>query len=239
MIFRLRLAAVFFALITALSACQTSSSATPTPTIPLPQASAEATEVVEALPEWIEEQANGVEIGMWKPNGWSLDSTVGVTLLQHNPSLIQGQTSPESGIIVNIFSPNLDHLGVPESPADTNHALWVLEHVVSTPGMISSNSVASTPQPFMWNGHEAAFYLLTGVHNKRAIVICVAVGQMICINISMPHQMAEAARQSISQLFSDFTAAGVQLGSEDLAMLPDPLVFPERDAERTPEQYGG
>lgn len=200
----------------------------------------ETTEVVAAAPEWIEEQANGVEIGMWKPVGWSLDSSVGLTLMEHSPS-VRGGGSPENGIIINIFSPNLEHMELPEAPEDANQALWLMEYVVSTPGIISPSSVASAPQEFTWNGHDAAFYLLAGAHYKRAIVICVVLepGRIVGINIAMPHHMVDETRVLIPQLFNDFTAGGVQLGSDDLAMLPDPLIFPERNAEATPEQHGG
>lgn len=242
MIYRLWLAVAFFVISSALSACQTELETFPTPTdAPTVEATAEVTEVAVMSPEWIEEQAGDVEIGMWKPVGWTLDSSTGVTLLQHNPSLDSHIGSPENGIIINIFSPNLEHMDLPEAPEDANHALQVLDYVVSTPGIISSSSVASDPQPFTWNGHDAAFYLLTGQHYKRAIVICVAIEPdlIVGINIAMPHNMAEDARQLIPQLFNDFTAAGVQLGADDLAMLPDPLIFPHRDAEQTPEHYGG
>ncbi len=200
MVFRSRLAVAFafFVLSTTLSACQTPSNATSTPTeVATAEVTAEATEMVAASPEWIEEQINGVEIGMWKPVGWALDSTAAVTLLEHDPIINQDRVSPEDGIVVNIFSPNIAHMDLPETPEDTNQALWLLDYVVSTPGMISPASVASVPQAFTWNGHDAAYYLLTGRHHKRAIVISVALApdQIVGINIAMPHFRADDAQE--------------------------------------------
>ncbi len=243
MMFSLWLVAAFFALLITLSACQPSStSATPFATeAATVEVTAEVTGEVAVSPEWIEEHAGGIEIGMWKPVGWTVDSSTVVTVLEHDPTINGDRVSPESGIVINIFSPNLAHMDLDEVPEDTNQALWLLEYVVSTPGIISSSSVASTPQAFTWNGHDAAYYLLTGPHYKRGIVICVVVApdRMVGINIAMPQFRADDTRRLIPQLFNDFTAAGVRLGSDDLAMLPDPLIFPERAAEQTPEQYGG
>jgi len=243
MTFRLRLAAICFALIAVPSACQPPNNIAPVPTEITPEPTAEVTEAAAAFPEWIEEYAGGIEIGMWKPIGWSVESGSGVTvtLLQHDPIITGGQISPESGIIVNIFSPDLARMNMPETPEGANQALWLLDYVVSTPGLISGLSTASDPQEFLWNGYDAAYYLLSGPHYKRGIVICVtvALNQIVGINIAMPHDMAGDVRQFIPQLFDDFTAADIRLDSDDLSSLPDPLVFPERNAEHTAEPYGG
>jgi len=123
MMFRILLAVASFISIFTLSACHPSSSAAPMLTEAVTaEVTPETTEVVAAAPEWIEEQANGVEIGMWKPVGWSLDSSVGLTLMEHSPS-VRGGGSPENGIIINIFSPNLEHMELPEAPEDANQAL--------------------------------------------------------------------------------------------------------------------
>jgi hypothetical protein len=174
-----------------------------------------------------------IPVSLARPEGWTVIRDDNLTLLQHDPSLVTGVSSPDSGVIITVFAPELDVMRVPAAPADTdNHALWVLRHVVEMPSVIGHSAVASAPVAFDWNGYPAAYYLLTGQGDKRAIVMGVALGDDILtgINIALPDTHLDEAHSLIGQVFEDFTVGGVLLGSEALDVLPDPLVFPASSA---------
>lgn len=178
-----------------------------------------------------------VTVSIVNPDGWTTvvhdDS---LALMQHDPSLATGVSSPDSGIIITLFMPNPEDMQVPPAPSDEhNHALWMLRHVVEMPSIIGLNAVASAPVAFDWNGHPAAYYLLTGQMDKRAIVLAVSLidGPLTGINISMPEAHLADAHSLLGEVFADFTVDGVMLGGDALNVLPNPLVFPVSGAAGT------
>lgn len=184
----------------------------------------------ESQPNIVTGTVGAVPVSIVKPDGWTtVVNDDSMALMQHNPSLATGVSSPDSGIIITLFTPNLDDMQVPPAPADEhNQALWMLRHVVDMPTVIGLNAVASSPVAFDWNGHPAAYYLLTGQMDKRAIVLAVSLndGPLTGINISMPETHLADAHSLLSEVFVDFTVDGVLLGGDALNVLPNPLIFP-------------
>jgi hypothetical protein len=238
MIDRVLLAAFLICVLAVSAACQSQLfTPSPTETTLLNVDTQRRVEGAASAPEWVEGRLQQLRIGLWKPAGWTLDdSAEAMTLLQHNPSIVNGVSSPENGIIINLFAPSLDHLEMPPPPPnDHNFALWILRHVVNMPSAVGTSVHTSEPTEFDWNGYPAAYYLLSGAGTRRAIVIGVELpeSRMLAINIAMPESQVERARALLPELFADFSVSGIVLGGEALRVLPDPLSFPMAGAAGT------
>lgn len=183
----------------------------------------------EASPEttWLEGETAGVEIGLWKPAGWNAD-THGGLLLSEQVADTNTQPYPTiRGVVVSFFCPNLE---IFEHQSDSPHvAMDIMDQAVALPHVRAVSVAISDPVPFDWNGHDAAYYLLTGHGEMRTLVIGIYLPErdkLLAMNISMPEQEAGRVRAMLSGIFSDFQVEGVVLGGEALNQLPQPLVFP-------------
>lgn len=190
---------------------------------PVPQASPtpEAT--------WLETEAAGVEFGLWKPPGWDADTRGGLILAEEVEDAAGGDHPYPviRGAVVNFFCPNLDIFSRPEG--GQNVAMDIMQQAISLPHVRSVAVGISDPAPFDWNGHDAAYYLLTGHGGMHTLVIGIYLPErdkLLAMNISMPESETGRVRAMLPQLFSGFVIDGVELGGDALSGLPQPLVFP-------------
>jgi hypothetical protein len=193
----------------------------------LPQAPDENTVHPASTPDttWIETVTNGVRLGMWMPNDWIADTHGGLMLAEPTPST--ENEGVDVTVVVNLFVPRLDYFTIPQGSAH-NVALVVLDQVVDMPSAIGDNVVTTEPVAFDWNGHEAAYYLLTAHDGANTIVIAVeaTVDKLVMCNVSMPEAETHRVRDMLPQLLEGFTVNEEDMSGEALAVLPNPLVFP-------------
>jgi hypothetical protein len=179
---------------------------------------------------WIETETNGVRIGMWMPDDWISDTRGGLMLAE--PTLSTDREGLEVAVVVNLFVPPLDYFDIDTAEGrDENLALVILNQVVNMPSAIGDNVVTTTPAPFAWNGHDAAYYLLTVHDGTKTIVIAVEISadKLVMCNVSMPDDEARRVRELLPELLEGFTVNEEEMSGEALNALPDPLVFPIYD----------
>jgi hypothetical protein len=177
------------------------------------------------VPQWVETEMQGIDIGMWLPPGWQADTRGGLTLVEHMGSFSTG--TPTAGIMVYMFVPNLAELG---SSADShsNLAYSSLLRVVQSPEHTHGATV-SVPVSFRWGTHDAAYYLFSAKNDVRGMVVAVAIPnsqRIIVANITAPAAEIERLRDLLPQLLGDMRLNRVRLDSDALTSLPAPLVFP-------------
>ncbi|MFN8379116.1 MAG: hypothetical protein U0452_10645 [Anaerolineae bacterium] len=176
----------------------------------------------------METETAGVAFGLWKPPGWDADTRSGLILAEQVGD--SGEEHPDPvirGAVVNFFCPNLDVFSRPEGTQ--NVAMAIMEQAISLPHVRSVAVGISDPVPFDWNGHDAAYYLLTAHGGMHTVVIGIYLperDQLLAMNISMPEQETDRVRAMLPDMFADFVVDGVELGGEALNSLAEPLVFP-------------
>lgn len=196
-----------------------------------------ATEAPETAPTediWMETEMNGVRLGVWMPSGWDTARSAelgggpeGLMLAEYRPA---GDSSDlEVGVLVYLFAPPLDHFYIPEDSSE-NAALSVLDQVVQMPSQIGFDAIASRPVEFEWDGHDAAYYLLSSSNSIKTIVLAVETQidhRLVICNINMPASEAERVRRMLPEILDGLMIDDQPMNGDGLAVLPDPLVFPE------------
>jgi hypothetical protein len=185
---------------------------------------------------WITTETNGVRLEMRMPTGWAADIEDGLLLAEQT-------TSPDTGevqvtVLIHLFVPTLDDFDLPEEVGE-NTALVVLDQAVTMPSVVGQNVVVSEPVGFMWNGRDAAYYLLTNYDGVKTIVIAVEANRnnrLVVCNISMPASEASRVRDMLPELLDGMQINDMAMDGMALDALPDPLMFPHYDSspEMTP-----
>ena len=201
----------------ALAGCQT---------LAFPHAPDENTVHPASTPDttWIETETNGVRIGIWMPGDWILDTHGGLMIAEPTPST--DSEGVDLTVVVNLFVPRLDYFVVPPGDEE-NVALSVLDQVVDMPSAIGDNVVTTEPAAFDWDGHDAAYYLLTAHDGARTIVIAFEVAdRLVMCNVSMSDGETHRVREMLPLLLDGIKVNGEEMSGEALNILPDPLAFP-------------
>lgn len=228
-----------------------------------PSASADTAGAATPLPygtmpthtrEWLEISINEIEVGIWLPAGWIADYQDGLIMAEHVSSFSTSSRAL-AGMLVYVFAPSLDAFDTstaepvpPSSDAtpdaasgssDHNMAWSILTQAVHKPDMIGSAAV-SEPVGFKWDGHDAAYYLLTDPDGIHMLVMAVALpnSKMLVINVSVPPDYDESEagilRDLVPAMLDGMTVNQAVMRGEGLDALPDPLVFPPLPAPSQP-----
>jgi hypothetical protein len=178
---------------------------------------------------WMETEMNGVHIGMRVPSGWAADINSGLLLAEHTSSMDTSEV--EVAVLIRIFVPSLDNIPHSQIIEAENAALALLDQVVNMPSVIGQHVVVSEPVSFNWDGHEAAYYLLSDVYGVKTIVIAVEApeDQFVVCNIGMPPSEAPRVREMLPEVLDGLQIDGVAMDGESLDALPSPLEFPVYD----------
>ena len=211
-----------------LTACDTLHPAPPTPeptTMP----------TMPAPPDgWATHDGTGIRLKIKVPQGWDTYNTEsGIVLSEHMGTAETGGTL--EGVLVYVFVPRTEQFQLPNPM--TNNLAWVmLKKVVSNHDYVG-NALASEPQAFLWDGNEAAYYLLNNRDGTLTILLAVEMTvthQLIVCHISMPDSDAKMIRPLLPEVLSTLTIDGRQLDHAALQELPDPLDFPIDVDENSP-----
>jgi len=201
-------------------ACEGANEAT---TTPVPTATITPVPVVKN----IKANLQGVQINMRIPPGWNgrkMDD--GIFLAEQRGSL--HNTGKLLGMQVYIFVHAVNDL-----PASMNNevhpARRILRQIISEPALVG-DSVVSDPQPFSWDGNDAAYYLVNDTNDNVSLVMAVVLAnetQLVAINISCPSDRAASIREALPNLLADLWVNGALMSVSGIDVLPDPLVFPD------------
>lgn len=224
---------LLIAVMMALAACEARLSTSPTaaiPETPAPEGSAVSSSVTNAISteeptsRWLETEMNGVTLGLWQPINWETDMSDGLVLAEHT---VAPNQAAEEGILVHCFVPPTEEFRNPHP--DENYAWQFLDWVVKMPNHTGWDVTMSDPEGFTWDGHNAAYYLMTTGDGVRGIVLAVALPnqhQIVACNVSASMSEAHRIRASLPQLMNGLMVGGSTLTSVALDVLPDPLPFP-------------
>jgi hypothetical protein len=175
---------------------------------------------------WMETEMNGVRLEMRMPAGWAADIQHGLLLAEHTSSTDTGEVALT--VLIHVFVPPLDDFQLSQED-DENAAFAVLHQAVTMPSVIGRNVVVSEPIAFIWDGQDAAYYLLTNHDGAKAIVIAVEIspeGRVVVCNVSMPPSEESRVREMLPEVLDGLRINGVVMDGMALEFLPDPLVFP-------------
>ena len=182
----------------------------------------------------IKANLQGVQINMRVPSGWTgrrMDD--GIFLAEQRSSI--HNTGKLMGMQVFIFVHAVDDFPRPIN-SESHPARRILQQIISQPNIVGDSAV-SDPQPFIWDGNDAAYYLLNDTHENVSLVMAVVLdneSQLVAINISCPSSRAAAIREALPELLADLWVNGALMSVSGVEALPDPLVFPTKsNAEET------
>ncbi len=192
-----------------------------------PTATAEVTpDLSPTVDSWAHVTSENVKISVMTPPGWqAISNEYGILLAEH-AGLVQSNT-PE-GLLVYIFVPEMDHIAYPR-PTKKNLAWSVLDHISHLPSYTGTANVSETVA-FDWDGHDAAYYLLSDKDGSRTIVLAVALpGQdkLVVCNASTTSRDATRIRALLPDVLASLTVNGIHMSTAALKTLPDPLIFPD------------
>jgi hypothetical protein len=121
--------------------------------------------------------------------------------------------------------------------SQSHPARHILQQIISQPALMGDSAV-SDPQPFIWDGNDAAYYLVNDTNENVSLVMAVVIAnesQLVAINISCPSDRAASIREALPDLLADLWVNGALMSTSAMDALPDPLVFPTyTEATTTP-----
>jgi hypothetical protein len=205
---------VLLVLLICLCACQTAPNNDPVSISPS----------IESAPtvQYVETRIAGVQIGVTLPAQWQVDEFNGLVAAE-------SPASPD-GISMYVFVPELPDLAQ-GAIRDPNVALATLRHVTSLPTYVGANVTMTEPEAFMWDGYEAAYYLLRSSDGLLSMIIAIELRgtpRVVVINISLPAERADGLRERLPALLDGLTLNSARLTGSALETLPDPLPQPDR-----------
>ncbi|MBI1279891.1 MAG: hypothetical protein GC179_17320 [Anaerolineaceae bacterium] len=182
---------------------------------------------------------SGVQINMRVPPGWNgrqMDDGILIAERKssiHNPGKLMGMQ-------VYIFVHALNDF--PSSVSTDSHpARRILQKILSQPALVGDSAVTD-PEPFTWDGNDAAYYLVNDTNENVSLIMAVVIAnqsQLVAINISCPSDRAESIRESLPELLSDLWVNNALMSFSGVDALPDPLIFPRyKESMATPTASG-
>ncbi len=180
---------------------------------------------------------SGVQINMRVPPGWNgREMDDGILIAErkssiHNPGKLMGMQVYIFVHAVNEFPASVS--------TDSHPARRILQKIISQPALVGDSAVTQ-PQPFTWDGNDAAYYLVNDTNENVSLIMAVVIAsqsQLVAINISCPSDRAESIREALPELLADLWVNNAPMSFSGVDALPDPLVFPqylEPKADATP-----
>lgn len=169
---------------------------------------------------------SGVQIAMRVPAGWnSRKMDNGILIAEQRGSIHNLGKLLGMQVFVFVHSTNNFPASVRTSPHPARN---ILQQVVSQPALMGK-SIVTIPQAFIWDGNDAAYYLLNDGNQNVSLVVAVVLAnqsQIVAINISCPESQSASMRAALPDLLDDLSVNDVLMSTALVDALPDPLVFP-------------
>lgn len=174
---------------------------------------------------WLSVEVEGVTLSIRVPDDWEAvenEDGTGLVLVEH---ALMVDNQPPNGILINIFVPALTGIDIPGEGDNVAHR--VLHEVAQSPEYIGDSHVTAIT-PFVWDGHHAAYYLLSSPQRIDSMVLAVTLpdGQIVVCNIATPSHNAHRIREMLPRVLEHLKINGKALDPDALESLPDTLHFP-------------
>lgn len=174
----------------------------------------------------------GVMIGVDLLPGWEafIDNRH-VTLVEKPTEITDSADTALTGTVVNFWMPSLT-LETDEAPPAVSHLLS--DHLDQS--NLHETAEVSTPSPFVWEGHDAAYYMLNTGDGNLTLVVAVMISPeigMMAVNITGPMAHREQIMNLLPVLFANFSINGKSFDPavfEDWADRAAYPVYPSDDA---------
>jgi hypothetical protein len=177
----------------------------------------------------VERTINGVELIVPRPDGWECYITeFGVILAERIGSVATEGTL--GGLLMHIWVQPVEDLNLTVQD-DANVAWALLSQIIDHPEYVGDASI-SEPMAFVWNAHDAAYYLLDNGDGNVSILLGIAISgrnELVTCSLSSPLDQAERIREVLPDLLDGLVINGEALNGAVLDSLPDPLIFPQHD----------
>lgn len=206
-------------LVLCLAACQSPGSQQPTETSSVlpPHATPSA--------GWASNTETPLSLKVRIPDGWETYNTEsGIVLTERTTTPETGVTL--EGLLVYIFVPKMDGFSTPAH--DANVAWSMLNQVVTNRDYIG-DALVSDPVAFLWDKHDAAYYLLNNRDGTLTLLLAIGMPDrrnLVVCHVSMPESHSSRLRPLLPDLLSSLVVNGEAIDGTALHNLPDPLVFP-------------
>jgi hypothetical protein len=160
-----------------------------------------------------------------KPATWESFSTEnGIVIGEHFGSVATAGVL--EGIMTYTFVTPLHEF---TARTDDNIAWAILGEILADP-VYSAGVTYTDPTGFQWGEYDAAYALLTGKDGNVTMMVSVAVPEiatLLSCSVSSPHAQHARIRELLPTLLDGLVLNNIVFKGDDLAVLPDPLMFPE------------
>jgi hypothetical protein len=217
-----------FLIVASTVACGTASLPPVSPSAsPTEEVTDEPTEVVTIPGQPVDTRVNDVTVGIRVPVGWEVQITEdGLLMAERFGKMGAGRLV--WGMQVHVFVYRIDDVEL-AGAGDNDNVAWHVLKTVTSKRQYIGNAAVSEPQPFQWDAHDAAYYLLNNGDGNVMLVVAVALDEprrLVVCNFTAPSKKAAYIRSKLPQMLSTLTLNGLRLNVAALHALPDPLVFP-------------
>jgi hypothetical protein len=169
---------------------------------------------------------DSIDLALQRPETWEFYATDhGVVLAEHIGSI--ATDAQLQGLLAYVFVPPLGGFDLPAMD-DQNRARAILRQIIGNPQYVGTAAV-SEPIGFLWNNHEAAYYLTDSGEGSLTLVLGVylpELSKLVACSVSAPRDQAERIRAMLPTLLDGLTINEISLDGQALEQLPDPLEFP-------------
>lgn len=214
----MRLTLGLLLLMVGLSACQAYS--------PTPKPLTNTRIADKSKPYWTHHNEGEIYLSIVVPEGWETYNTPAGIVLNEQSSA-SGPDQPLQGFLIHIFIPYMDDFRIPASN-DTNMAWAILKQVVTNPDYVG-NARVSEPVAFVWDQHDAAYYLLNNLDNTVTMLLAIGLPDqqtLVVCHVSAPEDQSARIRPMLPELLSTLKINNATVNAEALRQLPEPLEFP-------------
>ncbi|MCK6577444.1 MAG: hypothetical protein L6Q98_04990 [Anaerolineae bacterium] len=169
---------------------------------------------------------SGTRIAVSLSSHWQVDEYNGLVIAENI-------TTPDR-MVMYLFVPPSDLLPADDEADKDNRAFSLLQRAILLPDRIGNGVTVSAPQHVSYEGCSMAYYLLAGSDGMNSLVLAVQVPGAdlpVVLNASLPKQYASVMRERLVELLESVTINDLPLPQEILDHLPDPLLFPDHQAD--------
>lgn len=163
----------------------------------------------------------------WQPVGaWQAMLHEGHIILMEQPQPVSADGIIQ-GVIANIWLP--ETLEIASNPTTVPMtASDVLTQVVSRPP-ISTDATTSSPQAFVWQGYDGAYYVLNSGDGNIALVIALVLPEsnhMLAFNLSANEKNTASIYRALANILNHLQVNTQVLGDSLVTVLPKELPIP-------------
>ncbi|MBL8133393.1 MAG: hypothetical protein JNL42_16150 [Anaerolineae bacterium] len=169
---------------------------------------------------------SGTHVAVSLSSHWQVD--------EYNGLVIAENVATPDRMVMYLFVPPNDLLPADDEASNGNRAFSLLQRAIRLPDRIGYDVAVSLPQHASYEGCAMAYYLLSGSDGMNSLVLAIQVPGAdlpVVLNASLPKEYASVMRGRLVELLGSVTINDVALPREIFDHLPDPLLFPDPQAD--------